>query len=157
MTRLLFSLTMVLAALSFARGAENSPTKAAKSKQDGAVSPAPKSQTAQKKYMVFAGTNCTRTFRKVDSFDTVQEAMRAVREDKSFDTLWIATGNEKQAQGLMPNFRKYLKVTGCSVYVFSPSSGCRLHAETATVREAEEAVAQIDRDVCTPAIVFHLK
>jgi hypothetical protein len=108
------------------------------------------------RYAVYAAA-CSRSFRKVGSYDNLDEARRAARDHRKDQQAWIVTGNERGAWYLLPQCNEWLKIDGCSVYVVLCRSGMQLHTMTNTLKEAQTLAAQLEGGRTDVEIVYHLK
>jgi hypothetical protein len=107
------------------------------------------------KYNVYAAT-CSRSFRKVGSFDSLEDARREAQKHRKDQQAWIATGNEAGAWFLLPQCNEGLKIEGCSVYVNRCRSGMKLHSKVGTLKQAQSLAAELARYGQDFEIVYHL-
>lgn len=115
------------------------------------------SETANNPFMVFTCTSCSRTFKKVGSYATLELAHEAATKERIPQHVWIATGNEKFAMNLIPSFAKNLKVDGCSVYTGSGQGALKLEGKVGTVDEARAMAEKLKPSQTQVQIVYHLK
>jgi len=107
-------------------------------------------------YTVYAAA-CSRSFRKVGSYDSLSQARLVAQEQRQSQQAWIATGNEAGAWFLLQPFGEQLKLEGCSVYVTRCRLGTQLHSKTATLKQAMALAEQLKQDGMDVEIVYHLK
>ena len=107
-------------------------------------------------YNVYAA-GCSRSFRKVGSYENLNQAYRVAREHRQGERAWIATGNEAGARFLMSQSPERLKVEGCSVYTKGCRSGMQLHSKAGTLEEATKLAEQFKNGRTVVEIVYHLK
>jgi hypothetical protein len=107
-------------------------------------------------YTVYAA-GCSRSFRKVGSYDNLNQARRVAQEHRQGQRAWIATGNERGAWYLTSQVGESLKLEGCSVYTRSCRAGMKLHSKAGTLQQATTLAEQLRKDGIDVEIVYHLK
>jgi len=107
-------------------------------------------------YAVYTA-GCSRSFRKVGSYDDLGQARRVAQEYRQSQQAWIATGNEAGAWFLLPQVREQLKLESCSVYVTRCRLGMQLHSKTGTLKQATALAEQLKQNGIDVEIVYHLK
>jgi hypothetical protein len=107
-------------------------------------------------YNVYAAA-CSRSFRKVGSYDNLNQARRVAQDHRQGQKAWIATGDESGAWFLTSPVRESLKLEGCSVYTTRCRGGMRLYSKAGTLHQAMTLAEQLRKDGMDVEIVYHLK